>query len=95
MSGSSGCGGEGFFVVDLPVDLFGVPDVVGAERARRSRFLLRRADPLYLEVISAAFVPVAVPAPLPSAPVRRSRRVMGLDAEYEEILPASRRRRLS
>ena len=97
MSGSSGCGGLGFYVVDLPVELFGVPDVVAAERARRARFLLRRLDPEYLEVISAPSAPAAGPELLPPVPqpvLRRSRRVLGLEAKFEEILPDPRRRRV-
>ena len=72
---------------------------MGAERARRARFLLRRSDPEYLEVLVAAFVPVVVvdddDDEVPGAPVavvaavppRRSRRVRGLAAEFDEVPP--------
>ena len=93
MSGSSGCGGDGFFVTELTVELFGVVDVVAVERARRARFLLRRRDPEFLEVVSGSAAAPPLPEPQPVA-LRRSRRVLGLDAEYEEVVPIPRRRKL-
>ena len=78
--------------------MFGGFDGEAAEAARRTRFLLRRSDPEFLEVMKVP-VPVAEPAlvavePPPSLP-RRSRRVRGLDAEFEEVVRVARRRRLS
>ena len=91
MSASSGCAGEGFFVTELSVELFGIADVEAMVLARRTRFLLRRQDPEYLEIISTAAA--SPPSPeLPPAGLRRSRRVLGLSAEYEDV--AVRRRKL-
>ena len=106
MSGSTGCEAFGFFRSSLPVALFGAFDAASAEGARRSRFLLRRRDPEFIEIVR---MPEPVVAPVvividdddvvevevpPVAP-RRSRRVRGLDAEFDEIVRASCRRRLS
>ena len=83
-------------------------DVELAENARRRRFLLRRCDPEFLEVFSSLRVAVGgegvfvadaepVDAGVGAAPVgvRRSRRVAGLGAEYDEVLRGPRRQRLS
>ena len=93
MSASSGCGGEGFFVTELSAEMFGVADIEAMALARRTRFLLRRRDPEYLEIVSIAAVPPPPPPVLPPVGLRRSRRVLGLAAEYEEV--ATRRRKLS
>ena len=98
MSGSSGCGGDGFFLSDLSVELLGVSDAVAVERARRARFLLRRRDPEFLEIVLGMVAPADAPGSSPPGPrpvaLRRSRSVMGLEAEYEEVIPDPHRRRL-
>ena len=108
MSGSNACEEFGFYRSSLPSALFGCFDQAAADRARRVRFLLRRRDPEYLEVLKvhvsdsgpsavgdvAAVAAVAAPAGS-EGEVRRSRRVRGLDAEFSEILRASCRRRVS
>ena len=101
-SSSDSCG---FYRSSLPVSLFGVFDGASAENARHSRFLRRRLDPEFLEVVRMP-VPITDPvlvvadsddeAPaLPPSSLRRSRRVAGLGIEYEEVLRVSRRRRFS
>ena len=94
MSGSSGCGSFGFLRSELPAWLFGEYDINAAESARRLRFLRRRSDPEFLEVMA---LPVRALAPdlSPPVPLRRSRRVLGLGAEYDTIEPPLRRPRLS
>ena len=98
MSASSGCGGGVFLRSELPVEWFGVYDDVGAERARKARFLLRRRDPEFLEVIQSAAAhadgPVAPPPAVLPVSLRRSRRVLGLEAEFEGLAPAARRCRV-
>ena len=108
MSGSHVCEEFGFYRSSLPTALFGCFDQAAADRARRVRFLLRRRDPEYLEVLKVpvtgsesaavgdvdAVVVSAAPAGS-GGEVRRSRRVRGLDAEFSEILRASCRRRVS
>ena len=99
MSGSSGCSGDGFFRSELPVALFGGFDAEVAEQARRLRFILRRRDPEFLEIVVGIAAPVEGPGALlpvlPPALPRRNRRVRGLEAEFDEVVaPASRRRRL-
>ena len=95
----------GFSRSSLPVSLFGVFDGASAESARRSRFLRRRLDPEFLEVVRVQ-VPVAAPVSVvvdvedetavsPPSSLRRSRRVAGLGAEYDEVLRVSRRCRYS
>ena len=71
MSGTPGCGEGVFLRSELPVGLFGAYDGVGAERAHRARFLLRRQDPEFLEVIPhvAAAAPVDVPVAPPPVEV--------------------------
>ena len=83
-------------------------DSDGAAAARRRRFELRRRDPEFLEVFSSLRVSgvlladaVSADSVAPPAHVeevhglRRSRRFLGLEAEYDEIVSVSRRRRLS
>ena len=108
MSGSPGCPAFCFMRSSLPLDIFGVPDLEGAAAASRRRFELRRRDPEFLEVLSSLqvfgvpFVGAAsADSVAPAAPVeevrglRRCRRFLGLEAEYDEIVRVSRRRRLS
>ena len=92
MSGSSGCGDYCFLRRDLPEDLFGVFDTASAERARRIRFLLQRSDPEFLEVLGTVFAPAP---PVAVSPLRRSRRVLGLAAEFDDVAPPARRQRVS
>ena len=107
MSGSPGCPAFWFSRASLPAAVFGVHDAALAECARRRRFLLRRRDPEFLEVFSSvrvvadggavevvAVVPVVEVAGAPVG-VRRSRRVAGLDAEFDEVLRGPRRQRSS
>ena len=93
MSGSSGCGSFGFWRSALPSGLFGAYDAAVVEDARRLRFLRRRSDPEFLEIVDIP-VPDLAPVVPPPVPLRRSRRVLGLGAEYEEIEPPRHRRRL-
>ena len=65
-----------------------------------ARFLLRRQDPEYLEVVSPVVSAAAVSASVAPSPaevpdvLRRSRRVRGLEAEFEGLSPVARRPRL-
>ena len=109
MSGSPGCPAFWFVRSSLPLSIFGKHDEGAAEAARQRRFILRRRDPEFLEVFSdlrvcvvpaigevgAGDVGCAVGVAPVDSGLRRSRRVLGLDAEFDEIVRGSHRRRLS
>ena len=100
MSGTPGCSGGAFLRSGLPACIFGSFDATGVEHARRERFLRRRQDSEFLEVIAPVYSVSAdlAPAVVVSVDVvvlpRRSRRLLGLDVEYESLAPVPRRPRL-